>query len=173
MRAVRAGVVDPAAKSEAIARRMLAMPAEPGCWFVYVSFGDEVETHGLIRALLERGESVAVPRIIDRGEMVAQRIDGIEELMPARYGIPAPVREGSIVEPARCVLPCVAVTTTEARLGMGGGYYDRYLATRPVLPTVVLAFDEQVIDHVPTEPHDRPVDRVVTPTRTMSTRRSS
>jgi 5-formyltetrahydrofolate cyclo-ligase len=46
---------------------------------------------------------------------------------------------------------------------MGVGYYDRLLADMPNAVTVGVAFDEQIVDAVPCEPHDRPLDAIVTP----------
>ena len=179
MRATRAAVGDRAGKSDAIARRLLdgllndgaphlhagLRDAMDGAWFVYVSHGDEVGTHGLIRELLARGRTVAVPRLTEQGAMVAQRIALFERLQPGRYGILEPTDDDSVVEPDLCVLPCVAVTQAGDRLGMGGGYYDRYLTARPDVQAIALAFDEQVIDAAPVEPHDRRVRWIVTPTR--------
>ena len=65
------------------------------------------------------------------------------------------------------LLPGVAVDGRGLRLGRGGGSYDRVLArleaagARPAL--LVLLYDGEVVEHVPAEPHDRPVDAVVTP----------
>lgn len=60
------------------------------------------------------------------------------------------------------VVPLVAFDRTGARLGYGGGCYDRYLPTvAPGRPIVGIAFDEQRVDHVPTDAHDLPLPNIV------------
>jgi 5-formyltetrahydrofolate cyclo-ligase len=62
------------------------------------------------------------------------------------------------------VVPALAVDHRGARLGRGGGYYDRALShARPDATLVAVLFDDELVDHLPAEPHDRPVDAVVTP----------
>ena len=59
------------------------------------------------------------------------------------------------------------------RLGRGGGYYDRFLARlRRGTALLGIAFDRQIVDAVPTEPHDVPVDCVITERRVTATRSS-
>jgi 5-formyltetrahydrofolate cyclo-ligase len=65
-------------------------------------------------------------------------------------------------------VPGVAFDASGRRLGRGGGSYDRALAARGAATLAVgLAYDEQVVDEVPTDAHDVPVDVVVTPTRVL------
>ena len=60
------------------------------------------------------------------------------------------------------VVPLVAFDRTGARLGYGGGCYDRYLPTvAPERLIVGIAFDEQRVDHVPTDAHDLPLSHIV------------
>ena len=60
------------------------------------------------------------------------------------------------------VVPLVAFDRTGARLGYGGGCYDRYLPTvAPERPIVGIAFDEQCVDHVPTDAHDLSLPNIV------------
>ena len=74
---------------------------------------------------------------------------------------------GEAVEPAVLLLPCVGFERRGYRLGYGGGYYDRTLAARPGVVTIGVAYDEcELADFAP-QPHDRPVDWLVTQTRTL------
>lgn len=66
-------------------------------------------------------------------------------------------------------VPGLAFTSTGARLGQGGGFYDRFLADHPRALRVALAFDCQLVQSIPTDPHDQTVDAIVTPTRTLTT----
>ncbi len=62
----------------------------------------------------------------------------------------------------------MAVTLDGRRLGVGGGWFDRALAfARPDALLVALVTDDDVVDALPTEPHDRTIDVIVTPTRTL------
>jgi 5-formyltetrahydrofolate cyclo-ligase len=62
------------------------------------------------------------------------------------------------------VLPAVAISRDGVRLGRGGGYYDTSLVhARPDAVLVALAFDDELVDELPDEPHDRRVTAVVTP----------
>ena len=60
------------------------------------------------------------------------------------------------------VVPLVAFDQTGARLGYGGGCYDRYLSMlSPVCQIVGIAFDEQRVDHIPTDAHDLPLPHII------------
>ena len=62
------------------------------------------------------------------------------------------------------VVPALAVAADGARLGRGGGYYDRALAhARPAALLLALVFDDELVDRLPTGPHDRRVDVVLSP----------
>lgn len=69
-----------------------------------------------------------------------------------------------------CILPAAAVSRDGVRLGWGGGFYDRFLATcSPKLVTIAVVHDDEILDAIPREPHDVAVDRVVTPSGWFST----
>lgn len=139
--------------------------------FLYVSFGSEMPTRSLMESLLERGVELAVPVIEDGGVMKPARLTDPRELRPGRFGIPAPRHPRPCRGPIDVILaPCVAVTPEGRRLGAGGGYYDRFLAERADTFVAALAFEAQVVDTLPTEPHDRAVDAVVTEQRVIRCR---
>ena len=73
--------------------------------------------------------------------------------------------KAEVLVPEILFVPLVGFTPTLARLGQGGGHYDRWLAEHPPLLAIGLAWDAQACDALPTEPHDVPLDAVVTPTR--------
>ena len=70
------------------------------------------------------------------------------------------------------LIPALAASADGTRLGQGGGWYDRALMYRsPGVPVVAAIFDDEVLEAgvIPAEPHDIPVDAIVTPTRTIAT----
>jgi len=92
------------------------------------------------------------------------------ELAVGRFGLLEPVGPrlppAALADAVAVVVPALAVGRNGARLGRGGGYYDRALrhaAAGAVLVAVV--FDDELLDDVPVEPHDRPMTAVVTPSR--------
>ena len=77
----------------------------------------------------------------------------------------------SLKEADLIVIPALAASADGTRLGQGGGWYDRALVHRcPGTPVVVAIFDDEVLEAgvIPAEPHDVPVDEIVTPTRTIT-----
>ena len=77
----------------------------------------------------------------------------------------------SLKEADLIVIPALAASTDGTRLGQGGGWYDRALVHRcPGTPVVAAIFDDEVLEAgvIPAEPHDVPVDAIVTPTRTIT-----
>lgn len=78
----------------------------------------------------------------------------------------------SLTEADLIVIPALAASEDGARLGQGGGWYDRALIhRRPGVPVVAVIFDDEVLDpgEIPTEAHDVPIDMIVTPTRMIAT----
>lgn len=78
----------------------------------------------------------------------------------------------SLTEADLIVIPALAASEDGARLGQGGGWYDRALLHRsPGVAVVSVVFDDEVLDpgEIPTEAHDVPIDMIVTPTRMIAT----
>ena len=77
----------------------------------------------------------------------------------------------SLKEADLIIIPALAASIDGTRLGQGGGWYDRALMHRsPGVPVVAAIFDDEVLEAgvIPAEPHDVPVDAIVTPTRTIT-----
>ena len=77
----------------------------------------------------------------------------------------------SLKEADLIVIPALAASADGTRLGQGGGWYDRALMHRsPGVPVVAVIFDDEVLEAgiIPAEPHDVPIDAIVTPTRTIT-----
>jgi 5-formyltetrahydrofolate cyclo-ligase len=133
----------------------------------YVSSKDnEVDTHGIIRGLLAGGKTVFVPVCeMNRRAMLWSRLLALEELERSHFGLLEPAAKYRRVEPcpagAACLVPGLAFTRAGWRIGYGGGYFDRFLDTFSGVP-IGLAHGLQIVEHIPTDEHDRPVDYLVT-----------
>jgi 5-formyltetrahydrofolate cyclo-ligase len=131
---------------------------------IYAAAADEAPTDRIAEAALASGKRLHWPRVSVRGEMeVAQARS--HELVRDAAGMlaPPPEARAEVVAPSDIALvPGVAFTRAGARLGRGGGHYDRWLAATPVI-SIGIAFDIQLVDELPLEPHDRSVDFVATP----------
>ncbi len=139
--------------------------------FVFASVRHEPDTRPLITQLLSINKQVSVPRLDDTGRMHAHRITRLDDLAPGgpdQYHIPVPASDAPIEpQPDLAVVPGLAFTRTGLRLGMGGGYYDRYLAEHPTTFTVGIGYHWQLLPDLPHEPHDQPVQAVVTDRETI------
>ena len=114
---------------------------------LYSSTGSEVMTDELVKKARSDRKTVCFPSCISRTEMEAYVPEGPESMRAGSFGIrePDPVRSVH-VKPEDIdliVLPCVSFDTERVRLGMGGGYYDRYLLRAVNAFSVQAAFDMQ------------------------------
>lgn len=118
-------------------------------------------------AYAELGARVLLPVIPSEGRILDWAIY-TGELERGRFGLSHPVgpRLGAtaLAEADAVVVPALAVDRSGIRLGRGGGYYDRALVhARPDAVLVTVVFDDERVDELPREDHDRPVTAVVTP----------
>jgi 5-formyltetrahydrofolate cyclo-ligase len=136
---------------------------------LYQAIRGEVGTDLIVHAALAAGKQLCLPRVEGDGEMHARSWDGKpESLVKGPFGIGEPAGWAPIIEPQQIdliVVPGIAFDAEGYRLGWGGGYYDRYLATvrafgRAHLVGIGYAF--QVVEQLPREPHDVPLDAVAT-----------
>lgn len=134
---------------------------------LFLSMPQEIDTTAAIESAWKSGKRVVVPRI-DRHprRMVAVEIDRLDHSPdPAISGLRNPTEgiEVPIGQIDLIVAPGLAYDRRGNRLGRGGAYYDRFLAEPECKASVVgFGFAFQVLDEVPTDPHDRPVDAIVT-----------
>jgi len=134
----------------------------------YYSIGTEPDTRGLVFALWKRGSYVLLPVLRPDGDLDWASYEGPDSLVPGPRGLRQPgepPRGVDAVARADAVLvPALAVDPAGRRLGRGGGNYDRALArVGPLVPLIALVYDDELIEHVPTAPHDIPVRAAVTP----------
>lgn len=139
----------------------------------FVSFRSEVNTVPVIKQALENGKRVLLPITeLEEKQLLFSELRNFDvELAPGTYGILEPKPEyirpvsGEAIE--LILAPGLVFDLAGYRVGYGGGFYDKFLATLEKRPLVVaLAFDFQVIDEpVPHEDFDIPVDLIITEKR--------
>jgi 5-formyltetrahydrofolate cyclo-ligase len=139
---------------------------------ICLSFSSEIGTSGLLTSLLAAGRNVFVPR----SDLASQRLHIHPypcELETLAFGLRQPLTdEPELPEEAINRTVDVAVIVGLAfdqrgyRLGYGKGFFDRFLAKRP-FPAIGLAYDLQLVDKIPSEPHDVPMAAIVTELRTL------
>jgi 5-formyltetrahydrofolate cyclo-ligase len=159
-----------AALSESIIGRVLMLPAYQRSEVVlaYASFGSELRTDGFLERVLQDGKSLLLPRVERCGLRLYGVRDLTRDLVPGTWGIREPDPERRRVADPKTVdfalVPGVAFDRQGWRLGHGGGFYDRLLegGISDRASSVAGAFELQVVHEIPTDPHDAPVDVVVT-----------
>jgi 5-formyltetrahydrofolate cyclo-ligase len=168
MRAIRDAIAieERSAMSALIVDHALALPQVAGALTVmtYASMGSEVQTTTLIARLAAAGTRVALP-VVGSADMRAVHWRPGDPVQRSRYGANEPA-SGASVDPTEVdvvLAPGLAFDRDGNRLGYGGGYFDRFMAAmRPDALRAGLAFGQQVIDGVPHDEHDQPVNQVIT-----------
>jgi 5-formyltetrahydrofolate cyclo-ligase len=129
----------------------------------------EAPAHGYARFFHDAGHAIALPRFAARdGAMAfARHADPYDDsdLAPGPFGMLQPEAAAEALTPDVVFIPLIGFTAALDRLGQGGGHYDRWLAEHPAVQKIGLAWDAQLCADLPTEPHDIPLDAVITPTR--------
>ncbi len=163
--------------ADALVQVLLTLPALEGARTVaaYSARPTEPGTLPVLEALSARGVGVLLPVLGAGLQREWARYAGPDDLLqraPGRPPEPSGPSLGAegLAEADLILAPALAVDTAGARLGQGGGWYDRALQhARPGVPVVAVVFAEEVYDAslrpVPREPHDRTVDMVLTPER--------
>ncbi|MFA6540844.1 MAG: 5-formyltetrahydrofolate cyclo-ligase [Bacteroidota bacterium] len=156
-----------AERSSRIFSNLLLVPEffRADCVHIYVSSkNNEVDTHQLIRWLLKEKKRVVVPIVNSETKMMEHsEIFSLSELHQTSLGIFEPTIR-RIVKPSALqviIVPALAVDRKGNRIGFGGGFYDRFLATTET-PSIVPAYNFQVVQDIPAESFDRKVSYIVT-----------
>ena len=174
-----------AAKSAVVCARLVELMESSGTAdqrtvAVYAAMGSEVDPAAFAAAAVARGWRVAYPCMLSAtdtmacGQRMRMRAVSAGDASETPF-IAHPTRAFAAMDvdsdhfpivPAKAldmiIVPLVAFDRTGARLGYGGGCYDRYLPTvAPECLIVGIAFDEQRVDHVPTDAHDLPLPNIV------------
>jgi len=155
------------AAAAAVTRGLLRGLAGVRTFAAYLPEDDEPGYGRLPAAFTQLGARVLLPVTPTDGRELGWAVD-TGRTAPGRHGLLEPVgpRLGATAVGTAdvVVVPALAVARNGIRLGRGGGYYDRALEhARQDAVVVALLFDDEFVDELPTEPHDRPVTAVVTP----------
>lgn len=128
----------------------------------YLPYNQEVRTVPMLQQALDDRKKVAVPKVYG-DEMKFIYMTDLAAVEKSNMGIPEPVADGPVGDDptALVLMPGVAFTAMGDRIGYGGGYYDKFLAAEPGHPTVALCYEFQIVESLPTQDHDIPVDVVL------------
>lgn len=142
------------------------------CILFYVSYNNEVNTHDMIKETLKSGKKVIVPIInLEKKTLTLSRLENWDDLHPCTYSILEPkdhcVRHTSLSSIDLCIIPGVVFDCKGNRIGHGGGYYDRLFQKKCHAHRIGLAYEFQIVQTIPHEPHDVKVNRIITEKRTI------
>lgn len=132
----------------------------------FISVGDEPDTRNILRRAWKEGKLTAVPRCLPDHKMSFFIIESFDDCTEGAYGIPEPksyckeaeFHSGNIL----CLVPGLAFDRKGARLGYGGGYYDRFLSRYPGILKMGLCAERFIVNNVPEEETDIKLDGLIT-----------
>lgn len=136
-------------------------PVVAGYWPI----GSEVDPRPLMARLAEAGAQLALPRLDDDGSMSFRLWTDGEELERRPFGLSEPLHTAPRIQPTLVLMPLLAFDKVGNRIGYGKGHYDRALAGLREEGRVFacgIGFYGQMLDDLPAEPHDQPLDWAMT-----------
>ena len=133
---------------------------------IYASFRNEVETGELLKQAASNGKRLVLPKVMAKGEPLAffevrPSSVGAWPLDKGAFGVDEPNESCEQVPLAQIdllILPALAVDKSGARLGWGGGFYDRTIERCPKARVLAAVFGCQIIESVPVDDHDQSID---------------
>jgi 5-formyltetrahydrofolate cyclo-ligase len=163
-----------AEKSAAIMARLFdfANFLEAKIVMFYMSHGSEVGTDKMVRRALEIGKIVALP-VVDpeKKDIVPFKVDDLDEDIQEGFkGIREPniqrCKKIPVGQVNLAIVPAIALDERGGRVGHGTGFYDRFLPELEITTRkVAIAFECQMVQQIPMEPHDRYIDIIITEDR--------
>lgn len=155
---------DRAAASRALIEQLYALPAWATARHIaaYAALPDEVDLSPLLQRVLDEGRQLSLPRYeADSDTWTWAPCRALEDLKPGMLGVPQVAPSAPCApEPDLILVPARALDRQGTRLGRGKAYYDRMLKDPPALKIGVV-FHLQILDHLPREAHDIPMDQVL------------
>lgn len=135
--------------------------------YVSINKRREVETQVLIKEMLAKGKKVVVPITnITEGTLTHIHLTSFDDLQKNKWGVLEP-RDGQEVSPQELdlvIVPMVGGDEKCNRIGYGKGFYDRFLQ-KTNCPKIGLIFDRNILDTIPTEDFDIPLDKIISEKR--------
>ena len=129
----------------------------------YHALVDEADPSQLLAALVEQACHVAFPRVAARdAPLEFHSVPDGEVLQPGTFGVREPLAHWPRVLPDLLLVPLLAFDAEGARLGYGGGFYDRTLAAMPAVPAIGIAYAGQQVAFIPRDAHDRTLTAILT-----------
>lgn len=132
----------------------------------FMPIRSEADIRPLMWQLKARGARLCLPVVLDRETIVFRALEATAELVDTGFGTRGPGPEAEIVDPDILLVPLSAFDVHGNRIGYGAGHYDRAIdrlrkkGRQPYL--IGIAFDVQRVEEVPYEPHDVPLDAILT-----------
>ncbi|MDD5041212.1 MAG: 5-formyltetrahydrofolate cyclo-ligase [Candidatus Peribacteraceae bacterium] len=158
-----------AAESRSIALRILEALPKDRAVCVYYPLSTEPDLLSLLAEILTRNQPLFLPAF-DGQNLVMHRVLDLSQLQTGSFGIPEPSSDAEILDtktPVTVLIPGRAFGAAGGRLGRGNGGYDRWITAHRQENAQSryfgVAFDCQMVNSVPMEEHDAPVDGVFTP----------
>jgi len=163
-------------RSSSLKENILSLPEYKNAKKImaFLAMKGESNLDGFIRQALLDGKEVYIPVCLPERQMEAGRLIDMEHFekgplglrnLPAGYEVTSPESLDLVL------IPGLAVSQEGIRLGMGAGYYDRYLARVPFEKRVAALWDFQVISDIPSEPFDQKIAKIVTDKSVIVTKR--
>ncbi|MGN0954082.1 5-formyltetrahydrofolate cyclo-ligase [Dialister sp.] len=163
-------------RAENLTRWILALPEyrEAKRIMAFLAMKGESNLDELMERALADGKEVYVPVCLPERRMEAGRLLSMDHFIKGPLGLRDLPRGYETCEPEELdlvLVPGVACDRKGNRLGMGAGYYDRYLARVPYEKRIAALWDFQVAEAVPSEPFDRKMAKIVTDKGIIVTKR--
>lgn len=163
-------------RSSSLKENILSLPEYKNAKKImaFLAMKGESNLDGFIRQALLDGKEVYIPVCLPERQMEAGRLIDMEHFekgplglrnLPAGYEVTSPESLDLVL------IPGLAISQEGIRLGMGAGYYDRYLARVPFEKRVAALWDFQVIPDIPSEPFDQKIAKIVTDKSVIVTKR--
>ncbi len=169
-RLLAVSVAQAAAWSDAVCARLAVLPQyqRASRLMAFLNMKGEISLDAFLIRALREGKEVYVPHCLGNGQMEAMRLTSLQDVAQGMYGIRVPYAGSPCIAPEQLELilvPGLAFDAEGHRLGRGAGFYDRYLQRAPQAAVAAVAWDIQIVPHVPAEAHDYRIPVMLTPTR--------
>ncbi len=157
--------------AEAVAERLVELLDDVELVASFAAHADELDLAAFHRRWLADGKRLGFPRVTNPGEMEFHEVETLDALTPGAFGILEPPPHAAVSPSAfhAILVPGLAFDAAGNRLGFGGGFYDRALASAPEVLTIGVAYDAQLVTALPIERWDVPVRLLVTELRAVRT----